>query len=241
MTFIYPRLYRHDAEEQFQLLNEQFLREGEISVTADFSHPKAHYPSISGEPVPYGRLREIHDQLEVLLPKKKVLSSEDKRQFDIQAGKFLVSILEADGQSQAADKNMWSFLSLVAFPDIAVRRFRAKGKSGLTAERFLATRRNVFYIAYLRAWVLGDLTLYEDSELLEDELVGLIDREFSTDHRLARSLVRAISNQSGDENRRNMVREGYKAIRFQQRVTDFSALSDKELDALVNRMMSESV
>ncbi|MGO1472465.1 MAG: hypothetical protein ACTHV1_07990 [Flaviflexus sp.] len=241
MTYIYPRLRKADAEVQFQLLNEEYLREGKISYTADFRHPKAYAPSVSGEIVPNWRLRDTHDKLEELLPKKKTLSDSEKRQFDVQAGKILLSVLEEDGQAQASDKDMWPYLSLVVFPDIATRRFAAQGQVGLTADRFLAGRRNVFYVAYLRAWILGDLILDDDSELLEDELVGLVDREFSTDHRLARSLVRAIASQSSSENRRDMVRKAYKAIRFKQKITDFAALSDDALDALVKRVMYESL
>lgn len=240
MTFIYPRLRRDAAEEQLEALNEEFLESGNIAYAADFRHPKAFYPNLNAPLVPSWRLKELHDQLAEQLPSTGRPGSEEKRQFDIRAGKLLVKALEEDGQLQAADPDMWAFLSLVAFPDIALARFRPESRSRLTPERFMAGRRNVFYVPYLRAWILGDLVDDPDAILLEDELVGLVDRQISTDHRLARSLVRAIAGHKGTDNRREIVRECFKAIRFKQRVTDFSAFSDEELDSIVRGVMNES-
>lgn len=237
MSFVYPRLRAQDAEEQFQCLNQEYLAGDKIRYTGDFSHPRAHIPN--GEPVPARRLKAIHSRLAEHVPTGRRMTEPERNTFDDAAGQIFVSVLEEDGRAQATDLGMWAYLSLVAFPDIAFARFMPEGSAGLKRERFVGDRRNVFYTAYLRAWILGDLVYAPDAALLQDELVGIVDRQISTDHRLARSLARAILSYEGSD-RRAMVRAGLKAIRFIDRITDFSAYSDEELDVLVKRVMYEA-
>lgn len=238
MSFVYPRLKAQDAEEHFQRLNQEYLAGDKIRYTGDFRHPRAHFPN--GEPVPFRRLDEIHSKLVEHVPNGRRMTEQERNGFDVAAGQIFVRVLEEDGRAQATDMGMWAFLSLVAFPDIALARFTPEGSAGLKRERFVGDRRNVFYTAYLRVWILGDLIHAPDAPLLQDELVGIVDRQISTDHRLARSLARAILAYGGSD-RRAMVRAGLKSIRFKDRITDFSAYSDEELDSLVKRVMYETV
>lgn len=237
MTFIYPRLRPIDANEQFESLDEQFIDSGIIPFDASYRHPKAYYPSASAAPVLRPRLSEIHLRLAQFVPAGGLLSPDDKRQFDIQAGKLFVEVFEEDGQAQAADEEVWAFLGLVAFPDIVLARFKPPKGTHLSPERFKAGRRNAFYAPYIRALVLGDLLDDPDTTLLEDELVGIMDRGLSMDHRLVQSIARSIHAMGRGSNRREAVRGGLKEIRFRLLLTEYSAFSDEELDAEVNDIM----
>ena len=65
--------------------------------------------------------------------------------------------------------------------------------------------------------------------LYEDDLVGLVDRNLSADHRVAQFIAEQIRALSKSENRREQVRNGLKAIQYELRVTDLSSLDDASL------------
>ena len=85
----------------------------------------------------------------------------------------------------------------------------------------------------MRALVLGDVIRDPDMELYEDELVGLIDRNLSMDHRLTRAIAREIANIPKDGDRRTRVRNGLKAIQYEMRVTDLNSLSERALQEII--------
>src|SRR5699024_11769839 len=87
-------------------------------------------------------------------------------------------------------------------------------------------RRNIFYRAYLRSWILGDLLSDPELPLYEDDLVGLVDRNLSADHRVARIIADEIRSLSGKENRREIVRNGIMAIKYELLVSELSSLDD---------------
>lgn len=140
--------------------------------------------------------------------------------------------LTARGGRRQSRPEVWPYLTLVVLPDLAVRRFGADRQGRLPRDRFRAGRRNVFYRAYLRAWILGDMLEDRELSLYEDELVGLVDRNLSADHRLARALSRQIAQLPQNGSRRVRAREGMKRIQFELRVTDVEALDERELEEL---------
>jgi len=90
---------------------------------------------------------------------------------------------------EAASTDVWSWLTLVLMPDIALRRF-ADGSSA----RMNGGPRNVFRKVWWRVEVLGDLADPSVVDTLgEDELVGIFERtSLGRNRPIARALVRRI-------------------------------------------------
>ena len=241
MSRIYPQLTREDAVAVLTELEARLQRgEPPRSLPDGTLDPRTRFTSFGGAPVSVSRLRELHDSLTAALSHIPERGREANRMFDAIAGDFLVDWFETDGRGQAANPEIWPYLTLLVLPDLAVRRFGPNPSGKLPRDRYLANRRNVFYRAYLRSWILGDLLNDPEIPAYEDDLVGLIDRSLSADHRVAKFIatqIRVLSSdrnrnptQSSDPSRRELVREGLKAVQFELRVTDFSSLDDPTLE-----------
>lgn len=242
MSKIYPQLTREDAVESLAQLEEQ-LKSGvqPRSLPDGTLHPKTSFNSFGGAPVTVSRLREMHRSLKQVLDAIPSGGRDSDRRFDAASGRFLVDWFETEGRSQAANPEIWPYLTILVLPDLAVRRFGPDTSGKLPRERYLSGRRNIFYRAYLRSWILGDLLSDPDLPLYEDDLVGLVDRNLSADHRVARIIAEQIKSlAAGSENRRELVRGGLKAIQYELRVTDLSSLDDRGVQNAVAHAFSGS-
>ena len=237
MSKIYPQLTRQDSVETLKQLEEQLkggtpprpLPDGTLDARTRFN-------GFGGTPVSTSRLREMHRSLKEVLDGVPQEGRDADRKFDAAAGRFLVDWFEVEGRNQAANPEIWPYLTMLVLPDLALRRFGPDRSGRLPKDRFLSGRRNIFYRAYLRSWILGDLLSDPDLPLYEDDLVGLVDRNLSADHGVARliaeeirSLSKAEPRRDAAENRRDLVRNGLKAIQYELRVTDLSSLDDYEI------------
>lgn len=227
MSKIYPQLARPDAVETLNEL-ENRLKGGTPprSLPDGTLDPRTRFNGYGGAPVGVSRLRELHRSLKQVLESVPEHGRDADRRFDAVAGRFLVDWFAADGRNQASNPEIWPYLTILVLPDLAVRRFGPDSAGKLPKDRYLSGRRNIFYRAYLRSWILGDLLSDPDLPLYEDDLVGLVDRNLSADHRVARIIAEQIRSLSGNENRRELVRNGLKAIQYELRVTDLSSLGD---------------
>lgn len=237
MSYVYPRLDRSDVESEIARL-ERTLHTGGIaeSFPDGGHHPAAVFPS-EGVPVPASHLRELHDAIERAVTTTPARRRGDRdRAFDTAVGNALAAWFADEGRRQASHPDIWPYLTLVALPDVAVRRFGPDSRGNLPSDRYRAGRRNVFQRLYLRSWILGDLLNDPDLPLYEDELVGLVDRNLSSDHRLARLVSEQIMTLNRSTNRRETVRSAFKSLQFELRVTDLAAVEDGELRALLATM-----
>ncbi|MGV9193626.1 hypothetical protein ACQ143_04720 [Microbacterium sp. MC2] len=237
MSIVYPRLSRSDVASEIDRL-ERTMRSGGVAQAFPDGghHPGAIFPAV-GVPVAVARLRELHaiafDSVRALDARRR---ADRDRLFDITVGNVLASWFEDDGRSQAAHPDIWPYITLVVLPDLAVQRFGPDASGKLPHDRFAAGRRNVFQRLYLRSWILGDLLSDPELPLFEDELVGLVDRNLSSDHRLARMVSEQIRNLDRTQNRREPVRNAFKTLQFELRVTDVSSLNDDALRSLLSSM-----
>lgn len=234
MTFTYPRLSRTDVESEISRLERELAAGGTAVPFPDGGHhPGATFPA-TGIPVPAQRLRELHEWVADALPQAGNRKRGDRdRLFDIAVGGALAQWFESEGRAGASHPDVWPYLTLVVLPDLAVERFGPDANGHLPHDRYRSGRRNVFQRLYLRSSILGDLLSDPELPLFEDELVGLIDRNLSSDHRLARMVSQQIVELDRDANRRDTVRTGFKALQFELRVTDVAAMEDKALRALL--------
>lgn len=235
MSRIYPQLARDEAVKTLVELEERLKGGAEPRSLPDGTlHPRTSFNGFGGAPVNVSRLREMHRSLKQILDAIPEGGRDADRKFDAAAGRFLVDWFETDGRGQASNPEIWPYLTILVLPDLAVRRFGPDGSGKLPQDRYLSGRRNIFYRAYLRSWILGDLLMDPDLPLYEDDLVGLVDRNLSADHRVARIIAAQIRSLAGNENRREMVRGGLKSIQYELRVTDLSSLDDEQVRKAVN-------
>lgn len=241
MSVLYPRLSRSDVSSEISRL-ERKLTAGEMAQAFPDGghHPGAIFPSV-GVPVSVARLRELHaitsDAVQTMNMRRR---ADRDRLFDVTVGRVLSSWFEEEGRSQAAHPDIWPYIALVVLPDLAVQRFGPDATGKLPHERFASGRRNVFQRLYLRSWILGDLLNDPELPLFEDELVGLVDRNLSSDHRLARMVSEQIANLDRARSRREPVRNAFKTLQFELRVTDVSSLDDGTLRSLLSGMFHPS-
>lgn len=230
MSRIYPQLTRQHSVDALSELEER-LKQGETprSMPDGTLDPRTRFAGFGGAPVSVSRLRELHDSLSAALSAVPDRGRDADRRFDAIAGAFLVDWFDTDGRGQASNPEIWPYLTILVLPDLAVRRFGPDKSGRLPRDRYLSGRRNIFYRAYLRSWILGDLLDDPELPLYEDDLVGLVDRNLSADHRVAQSIAAQIRALSKNENRRDLVRNGLKAIQYELRVTDLSSLDDSAL------------
>lgn len=241
MTYIYPRLARADVESEIARIERTIAAGGSAQPFPDGGHhPGAIFPA-AGTPVPAQHLRDLHEAVSNAIPGASSRKRGDRdRLFDIAVGRALAGWFEADGRAEAAHPDIWPYLTLVVLPDLAVERFGPDAQGHLPHDRYRSGRRNVFQRLYLRSSILGELLSDPELPLFEDELVGLIDRNLSSDHRLARLVSEQIAALDRSANRREIVRSGFKTLQFELRVTDVAAMNDAALRALLKSLFAAS-
>lgn len=238
---IYPRFSMDDARIAFGELERAIAAGHEAPrFTTGAHHPRAFFGIGGDGKVSVVELARLRESILAPLSTVSVGQRNHDRKFDLLAGAALAQWFATDLRGQAANPGMWAYLTIAVLPDLAVRRFPMDRQGRLSPDRFLAGRRNVFYRVYLRSVVLGPLLNDPEVELFEDDLVGLIDRNLSSDHRLARVISEQIASTPKELARRDIVREGLKAVQFESRVTDLGSLSDLQLRELVATLFTES-
>lgn len=243
MPWLYPTFSSEVARGELRKLELRYRKNSDAFTARGVMvrHPQASYPPSGGEPVPAQRLLDLR---QAVVEKVESVGSKDglstiawRRAVDRGLSQVLGTWFEQDeDQGNIADPRVWSYLALVVLPDIAILRFPPSVDGSLQSNRFLEGRRNIFYRAYLRYVVLGgDILSDDDAELFEDELVGLVDRSLSTDRRLSQAIAQQIASLSSVQGRRERVREGFKRVQFELRVTDLSVVSIEELNEIVRK------
>lgn len=239
MSRVYPQLSKADALEEVAKLERLLRAGGTPKPLPDGSlHPRGTFSDYSGVPVDPTHLRTLHRQLSDVVDRVGGQGRDADRRFDVIVGGELVRWFEQDGRRQASNPEIWPYLTLVVLPDLAVRRFGTDKSGRLPRERYLSGRRNIFFRAYLRSWILGDLLEDPDLPLFEDDLVGLVDRNLSADHRVAQFVAEQIRAVRAGEGRRAAVREGLKGLQFELRVTDLASLEDSTARELVEKLFN---
>jgi len=143
--------------------------------------------------------------------------------------------------AEAANRQVWSFLSLVVAPDVTRWRF-----PGSNRERWIAsdTTRHMFsrlwWQAYLLVEVRGgvqDTTLMDS--LAESDLNQLLERTTLGGSRpLVRQLARSVVGCSHPVGRRELMRESAIRVRRRMAFIDHLALDDVQLELEVSQVVA---
>lgn len=238
-TFVYPRLPLADASTLLAQLRDQSL--SELRQGASLSHPSADYYPTAARVLP-DRLRELTgvvrckaDDLGFPGPCRQV----DQRRFDVAMPALLhqyMRIVPAD----AANGDVWSFLTLVVLPDVAFWRF-----PNPPDVRLLGRPRNVFRRYWWRAHVLGAEDGGLAARLGEDQHVQIEERRAAIGGNppLARALARtvlAFCKENPGVGLEPLMREAAKRLVRLTPFVCFEALPEEGLDAQIGEMVREA-
>ena len=231
---VYPRLPLPFAKARISEIAEMMSINGVsgVQALARTEHPRAAPVATGGRVADSERIAKVRAAVLNTIEPWWQLGTVPRRQaadFDLALGRTLnqhLCIIPAD----ASHDETWSFLTLVVFPDVAVLRF-----PDMHFDRLIGTPRNVLRRTWFRQEVLGDLLYSTDRSLGEDELVGLFERSaLARNHALIRRLAVAVLAYDGRRARSEWARDLYKRVRFSTGPRLLDALSEAELDAVID-------
>ncbi|PZF59240.1 hypothetical protein DEI92_09625 [Curtobacterium sp. MCBD17_034] len=158
--------------------------------------------------------------------------------FDRAAAPLIAAKLDLSW-SEAAARDVWSFLALVALPDVTSWRFGTDN-----AERWVASdpSRHTWSRLWWQAIVFeGDFALL--AELTESDLNQLFERRrIGGNPRLARAIARAVvSRTAGGGGRRDIIRDVTARVRRRLAWADMYSLESNVLDYVMSGFVDESI
>jgi hypothetical protein len=143
---------------------------------------------------------------------------------------------------EASQPDVWSFLSLVAMPNITRWRFGIRNP-----ERWIASdlTRHMFSRLWWQAFTFGietggELDLSLLSQLKESDLNQLTERKsIGGNHRLVRIVAAELTRDGGS--RRDVLRDFAPRLRARTPFIEFASLSDDQLRRTVRTLLDEDV
>lgn len=242
---IYPEI---DSSTERLLYDELSGRTPqEARANSELAHPASTFVP-NGVRVPPDHLRELRDSIRGLVGElgwPAECGREEAWAFRCRLPGLLHDQMEIS-PANAARAGVWSFLSMVLVPDVAVWRW-----PDLPAERVLghaerAAVRNLLRIPWWRAEVLGTGPTDPPAVLSEDNLVGIIERPGLFTHRrvareTARLFIQHIESQSDGRSNEDLFREVCKRLLRLGAFTAFELLDDDRLGALIVEVIRDSV
>lgn len=232
--FVYPRLPLAFARARINEIAAAKASDGlsGVQALASLGDPHAAPIATGGHVADTSRIADVRDSVHEAVEQWRGLGRIRQSQvaaFDLALGRTLhehLEIIPAD----AAHDEVWSFLTLVVLPEVAVLRF-----PDMHVDRLIGTPRNALRRTWTRQEVLGDLLYSTDRPLGEDELVGLFERgALARNRALVRRLAAAVLKYDGASSRSEWARDLYKRVTFQTGPRLLDALSEAELDALIS-------
>lgn len=226
---VFPRLSEPFGRARLQLLRDALP--GPLYDLVEFEHPSAAPVATGGVPITADELaglrRRVSGQLESWM-EEPFLSRSAATSFDRVLGRALHDEMEIV-PSDAAHAGVWTFLTVMVFPDLLARRF-----SDMSEERAFGGKRNVLRRTWEREEVLGDLQSAADRPLVEDELVGLFERTaLSRNRELVRALAQRVIAHDGTQ-RTAFARELYKEATYLTGPLLLDGLAPDQLQELVD-------
>ncbi len=226
---IYPRLSGLAAE---QLVAQLVSRSGPPAWSD--RHEEQTYTSI-GSPVEASVLVGVRRAVEDALRESAIGPVErgNAAEWDRVVGWALHRATTSPGSRmspmEAASTEVWSWMTLVLMPDIALQRF-----PDASSVRMHGGPRNVFRKVWWRVEVLGDLAdPKRDGVLGEDELVGIFERTSLARNRpIARAIFRCLSA-SKDSGRTEYARALSRTVLRDLAHLSPALMDDPAADALV--------
>ncbi|WP_204291771.1 hypothetical protein [Micromonospora gifhornensis] len=186
------------------------------------------------------RVRDLIDSVSLLGQKYGFPGSagpEARVAFDRSAAALLRSRMDLSW-AEAGNRDLWSFISLVALPHLTMWRFGAENR-----ERWVAT--DLTRHTWARLWwqavvfaghegILAALTESDLNQLLERRSIG-------GDPRLVREIARAVTQLSGSTPRRKVIRDVTLRLMRYLAFVDVRALADQQVRDLCSALTAETL
>lgn len=240
---LYPRLGLADARAV--LASRVGLSLRELEALGDVSHPAAAPAATGGAPATTEILAEVQAAIRRVAADAgypEQLSRTRGQDFDRPCASALyqtMGIVPAD----AAEEDVWTFLSVVLVPEIAPWRF-----PGAPEERVLGRPRNVLRRLWWRAWTFGpdlDYAPVGAAPLGEDEFVSVMERSTLAG---CQPVARAIRGALWDAElagcglpRSELMRELTKRVRATRSEVALEVLGEQALNEIMAKLMQESI
>ncbi|WP_157518244.1 hypothetical protein [Herbidospora mongoliensis] len=203
------------------------------------SHPDQMWAPVGGR-VSTRRVRGLIDAVTTLARENgfpETAGIDARISFDRHAAKVIRGHLDLSW-AEAGNRDLWSFLSLVALPHVTMWRFGPDNK-----ERWIAT--DLTRHTWARLWwqavvfaghehVLAALNESDLNQLLERRSIG-------GDPRLTRELARAVIELGAEAPRRAVIRDVTARLRRYLAFLDVRALSDQQVKDLCLALTGETV
>lgn len=241
-ALLYPRLPRSTARRL--ILERSGLGLTELGSLAELHHPEAEPSATGGHPADRSKIEQVQSAIRTVAKDAGFPNplGGSTQTFDRPCGTVLFEVMDVV-PADAAEEGVWSFLTLVVVPEIGPWRFPAQSE-----ERLIGRPRNVLRRTWWRAWALGPdlVTAPEGCEPLgEDESVGIMERpSLGGNRRTARALQAALwrAEQAGlTVPRSELLRQLARRARAARSHIQFDALSDAQLESLLDRIVGESL
>lgn len=203
------------------------------------SHPDQTWAPVGGR-VPDHRVREFIDAVSSLSENHGYPESaapEARVAFDRAAAAVLRNHMDLSW-AEAGNRDLWSFISLVALPHLTMWRFGADNR-----ERWVAT--DLTRHTWARLW--WQAVVFADHEqilaaLTESDLNQLLERRsIGGDPRLARETARAVTELPGAVPRRKVIRDVTLRLMRYLAFVDARALTDQQIRDLCSALTAETL
>ena len=234
MSVLWPRL---TASVAFAMYTE--ASQGQLTPAR--SHPAQFFAPVGGRRATSNEVALMASEVRRLaeefgFPRRSVASA--RIAFDRAAAPLVRESMDLSW-SEAAARDVWSFLALVALPDVTSWRFGSDNP-----ERWVASdpTRHTWSRLWWQAVVFeGDFALL--AELSESDLNQLLERRrIGGDPRLARALARAVVSRTVDgEGRRQIIRDVTARVRRRLAWADMYSLESDVLGSIMSRFVEESI
>lgn len=203
------------------------------------SHPEQTWAPVGARVAPK-RVRELIDAITTVAGQYgfPLPAGGDARvSFDRDAAKLIRSRLDLSW-AEAGNRDLWSFLSLVALPHVTMWRFGPD-----TAERWIAT--DLTRHTWARLWWQAEVFSGHEhilDALTESDLNQLLERRsIGGDPRLVREMARAVTELSANTPRRPVIRDVTARLLRHLAFLDVRALSDPQVQDLCRRLTIQTL
>jgi len=223
MSLLFPRLPQEVAKSEYQ----ELLADGALAPRT--FHPFQVYAPVGGRRAKPEEIAELADRMSALAEDfgyPRAAHDSERIAFDRKAASALREAMDI-GWSEAEARGIWSFLALVALPDLTQWRF------GLTnQERWVAS--DLTRHTWSRLWWQA-VVFDRDPDLLdaltESDLNQLLERrKIGGDPRLVLTVGRTILNAANDSiPRRALIRDVAARLMRRLAFVDVRGLTDSQL------------
>ncbi|WP_052061221.1 DUF6339 family protein [Rhodococcoides fascians] len=242
MTDLWPRLSLASGVVALRKLDED---PENMAAAARAKHPQMTYAASGGRRVSESGVQELIDAIRTIAQDHGYpgeVAKADLINFDRVAAEHIHRTMRITSV-EAANRGVWTFLSVVAMPDITQWRFPNEN-----IERWIATdlTRHMFSRLWWQAMTFGrsvdgamDYSLLR--KLSESDLNQITERRsIAGVTPLARAIARVSTESDGATGRRKALRDSVPRLRRLMAFIDFSVLSDDQLDDRVRAIFRET-